>query len=50
MIIDGFKHAQKIKQELKEEIEKNNLTLKLAVVLVENNPSSLIYVKNKKNA
>ena len=50
MIIDGFKHAQKIKQELKEEIEKNNLTLKLAVVLVGNNPSSLIYVKNKKNA
>ena len=47
MIIDGKSIAQNIEQELKEKIQKQNLTLTLAVVLVGDDPASQIYVRNK---
>lgn len=50
MIIDGKEMAEKIKQEIKETIENENLDVRLAVVLVGDNPASKVYVKNKKIA
>lgn len=50
MIINGKEIAEKLKQEIKEKIEKENLQACLAVVLVGDNPSSKVYIKNKKIA
>lgn len=49
-IINGTKHAQDIKNEIKEEIENSNLNPGLAVVLVGSDPASQVYVKHKKKA
>ena len=49
-IIDGKAIAAKIRQKLKERIEKESLTPCLVVVLVGNNPASKIYVKMKQRA
>ncbi len=48
IIIDGKKMAAKIQEQLKEEIKKYERKPKLAVILVGDNPASLIYVANKK--
>lgn len=50
MIIDGKMLANKVKDELKKEIEENNLDITLAVVLVGADPASQTYVKNKQLA
>ena len=47
MILDGKKTAENITLELKEEVEKNNYKITLALILVGNNPASEIYVRNK---
>lgn len=47
MIIDGKSIAQNIEEELKAKIQKQNLTLTLAVVLVGDDHASQIYVRNK---
>jgi len=47
MIIDGKKLAQEIIKELKKEREKIPKKIRLAVVLVGNNPASLSYIKQK---
>jgi methylenetetrahydrofolate dehydrogenase (NADP+)/methenyltetrahydrofolate cyclohydrolase len=49
-IIDGKALAEKIRKEIKAEISAKGLKLGLAVVLVGNDPSSEIYVRNKKKA
>jgi len=52
-IIDGKALAQKIRMDLKEEVEnlKNKgINPKLAVIMVGNNPASKVYVKNKSKA
>lgn len=49
-IIDGKAIAAKIRQKLKERIEKESLTPCLVVALVGNNPASKIYVKMKQRA
>lgn len=52
-IIDGKTLAKKIRGELKaevEELKKNNIFPKLAVIMVGDDPSSKIYVRNKSNA
>lgn len=46
-IIDGKKTAQKIRAELKLEIQNLKIKPELRVILVGNNPASQIYVKNK---
>ncbi len=50
MIIDGRKISEKILSELKKEINERQLKLKLAVVLVGDDPQSQIYVKKKGEA
>ena len=47
MIIDGKKLAQEIIEELKEERKKIAKKIRLAVVLVGNDPASLSYIKQK---
>jgi methylenetetrahydrofolate dehydrogenase (NADP+)/methenyltetrahydrofolate cyclohydrolase len=52
-ILDGKKLSEKIKEELKKEVEelkKEGITPGLAVILVGNNPASETYVRMKKNA
>ena len=49
-IINGKEVANHIKQQVKEEIENNNLDVTLAVVMVGNDPASKVYVNNKKKA
>lgn len=49
-IIDGKKLANKILDELKKKIKKRGTNPGLAVILVGNDPASLLYVKNKKRA
>lgn len=49
-IIDGKAVSQKIKEEIRAEIEREQLTVGLAVVIVGNNPASRVYVNNKKKA
>ena len=52
-ILDGKKLSQKIKDELKKEVEelkKSGITPGLAVILVGDNPASQTYVRMKKNA
>lgn len=52
-IIDGKELAKKIRKELKQEVEnlkKENITPKLAVIMVGDNEASKVYVKNKSKA
>lgn len=52
-ILDGKKTAQKVKDALKERVEKlkkNGLTPGLAVIIVGNDSASRVYVNNKKKA
>lgn len=52
-ILDGKAVSQRIKDELKTEVEelrKNGKTIGLAVIIVGDNPASRIYVNNKKKA
>ena len=49
-ILDGKKLSQKILNNLKKEIDKKQLKIKLAVVLVGDDPNSKIYVKKKQEA
>lgn len=49
-IMNGKEVANHIKQQVKEEIENNNLDVTLAVVMVGNDPASKVYVNNKKKA
>lgn len=50
MIIDGQKVAKKIAEEIKEKISKYKTKPNLSVLLVGNNPASLIYIRMKKKA
>lgn len=53
VIIDGKMLAKKIRQELKiecEELIKNGIIPKLAVIMVGDNPASKVYVRNKSRA
>lgn len=49
-IIDGKAHAAAIRQEVKSRLAKANKKCKLAVVLVGDNPASLVYINMKKKA
>lgn len=49
-IIDGKAVSQKVKDEIRAEIERDNLSIGLAVVIVGNNQASRVYVNNKKKA
>ena len=49
-IIDGKALAQKIRQELKEEVISKGLTPKLAVILVGDDEASKVYIRNKNRA
>ena len=52
-ILDGKAVSQRIKDELKTEVEnlkKEGKTVGLAVIIVGDNPASRIYVNNKKKA
>lgn len=52
-ILDGKKLSKKIKNQLKvevEELKKNGIIPKLAVIMVGNDPASSVYVKNKSKA
>lgn len=52
-LIDGKALAQKVREELKEEVnllKENGINPKLAVILVGEDPASKIYVKNKSKA
>lgn len=50
MILDGLTLKNKILEEAKEKIERNNLKLKLAIIQIGDNLASNIYIKNKKIA
>ena len=50
MILDGKMVRDKILDELKLKIEQENLSIKLAIILVGNNEASKIYIKNKEKA
>ncbi len=52
-LIDGKKISQQIKDELKQQVSdyaSNGITISLAVILVGEDPASLVYVRNKKKA
>jgi len=49
-IIDGKAVSQNVKDEIRAEIERENLSIGLAVVIVGNNQASRVYVNNKKKA
>ena len=49
-IMDGKLLKNKILDSVKEKIEKNNLDIKLAIILIGDNPASEIYVNNKEKA
>ena len=49
-IIDGKAVSQKVKDEVRAEIERDGLDIGLAVVIVGNNQASRVYVNNKKKA
>lgn len=49
-IIDGKALAQEVRFFLKQEIEKNGYTPKLAIILVGDNAASRLYIKGKKKA
>jgi len=48
--LNGKELAQKIREELKKEIEEKNIKPCLAIIMVENDPASEIYVRNKRKA
>ena len=53
IIIDGKALAKKTRENLKlecDELKKNGIIPKLAVIMVGNNPASKVYVKNKSRA
>ncbi len=53
IIIDGKKVAQQIREKLKtecEELKKEGILPKLAVIMIGDNPASKIYIKNKNKA
>ncbi len=50
IILDGKKLAEKILDRLKKEIREKQLKLKLAIVLVGEDPDSKIFVRHKKKA
>lgn len=54
ILIDGRYHANRLLEQLKKDIDhrkkENNLTAKLAIILVGSDPASIIYVRNKINA
>jgi methylenetetrahydrofolate dehydrogenase (NADP+)/methenyltetrahydrofolate cyclohydrolase len=54
ILIDGRYHANRLLETLKKDIDyqkrENNLTPKLAIILVGSDPASTIYVRNKINA
>lgn len=49
-LIDGKAVSQKVKEEVRAEIERDGLKVGLAVVIVGNNQASRVYVNNKKKA
>lgn len=49
-ILDGKLVATKIKQELKEYVQENNLDVKLTIFQMGDNPASNIYIRNKQKA
>lgn len=49
-LIDGKLLAKKVREELKKKVEAEKLKLKLAVILVGNDPASEVYVRNKSKA
>ena len=49
-IIDGKAVSQKIKEEVRAEIERDGLKIGLAVIIVGNDQASRVYVNNKKKA
>lgn len=49
-LIDGKAVSQKVKEEVRAEIERDGLDIGLAVVIVGNNQASRVYVNNKKKA
>ena len=49
-IIDGKAVSQKVKDDIRAEIERDKLSIGLAVVIVGNNQASRVYVNNKKKA
>ncbi|MCR5487381.1 MAG: bifunctional methylenetetrahydrofolate dehydrogenase/methenyltetrahydrofolate cyclohydrolase FolD [Lachnospiraceae bacterium] len=49
-IIDGKKISSEIREEVRETIEKQGLSVTLAVILVGDDPASRVYVGNKKKA
>ena len=49
-LIDGKAVSQKVKEEVRAEIERDGLEIGLAVVIVGNDPASRVYVNNKKKA
>ena len=49
-IIDGKAVSEKVKLEIKAEIERDGLDVGLAVVIVGNNQASRVYVNHKKKA
>lgn len=49
-LINGKEISLKIREELKKEIEGNNLTPGLAIIMVGDNPASEVYVRNKLKA
>lgn len=49
-IIDGKAVSQKVKEDVRAEIERDGLKVGLAVVIVGNNQASRVYVNNKKKA
>lgn len=50
IIIDGKELAKEIRNNLKEKIEKERITPKLAVILCGDDPASSVYVRNKSRA
>lgn len=50
ILIDGKAVSQKVKEEVRAEIERDGLDIGLAVVIVGNNQASRVYVNNKKKA
>ena len=50
VLIDGKAVSQKVKEEVRAEIERDKLLIGLAVVIVGNNQASRVYVNNKKKA
>lgn len=50
IVIDGKAVSAKVKEQVRAEIERDNLKVGLAVVIVGNNQASRVYVNNKKKA